>query len=226
MSISRCWPLDMDVVRIFLVGRNAVRAEQFALHHFREAEDGVERGAQFVAHGGEKARLGEVGALGPPPRLVGIEPRLFELGDERVLLRLERDVACGSRVQALDDDEEIADDADRQRRHRQSRLVEARCVKEDHADDHRQHARDEGGRNGRRQQRHHRRDEQHDQNGEGLCVRLARTQKRDDQIGPGRAAKGGREHELAPPRPGVLLGVDAVEESDRQARRRARSRRR
>ena len=40
-----------------------MRAEQLGLHHFGEAEDGVERRAQFVAHRRQEARLGEIGAL-------------------------------------------------------------------------------------------------------------------------------------------------------------------
>ena len=103
-----------------------MRAEELALHHLREAEDGVERRAQLVAHGREEARLGEVGAFGPPPRLVGIELGLLEFGDQRVLLRLERRRCAARRVQAMDDDEEIADDADRHGRDRQGRVLQAR----------------------------------------------------------------------------------------------------
>ena len=50
----------VNVAGIFLVGRHRVRAEQFALHHFGEAEDGVERGAQLMAHRRQKARLGQL----------------------------------------------------------------------------------------------------------------------------------------------------------------------
>ena len=78
----------VDVGGIFLVSRHRVRAEQFALHHFGEPEDGVERRAQFMAHRRQKARLGQIGALGAAARLVGIELGLLEFGDERVLFRL------------------------------------------------------------------------------------------------------------------------------------------
>ena len=166
---------DVDVVGIFLVGGNAVRPEQLALHHLREAENGVERGAQLVAHGGEKAGFREVRALGPPSRLVRVELGLLEFGDERVLLRLKRDVARRGGVQALHDDEEIADHADRHGGGRQRRVLQARGPGEDHADDHRQHAGDKRGGDRRRQQRHDGRRQQHDQHGEGRRVRLAPT---------------------------------------------------
>ena len=87
-------------------------------------------------------------------------------------------------MQAPRDHQEIADDADRQRRRRQRRPVQMRCVEEGHADDHRQHAGDERGRYRRRQKRHHSRDEQHHDDGERLRVRVARFEQRDDEIGP------------------------------------------
>ena len=45
----------MDVAGIILVHRHAVRSENLAFHHFGEAEDGVERRAQLMAHLGEEA---------------------------------------------------------------------------------------------------------------------------------------------------------------------------
>ncbi len=207
----------MDVVRIFLVGRHAVRSEQLPLHHLRKAEDRVKGRAQLMAHRCEKPRLGQIGAFGPAARLVRTELGLFELGDERILLLLKRDVALGRRMQALDDDKEIADDANRDRRRGQRVPLQAGGVKNDDADDHRQHAGHERGRNGRGQQRHHRRNEQHDQRGESLRVRLGRLKQGEDEIGPGGAAKAGRQDELAPPCAGGLLAVGAVEKSDRQS---------
>ena len=123
---------------------------------------------------------------------------------------------AAERVQALDDDQEIADDADRQRHRRRRRALQARGVEHDDAGDHRQHARDVGRRNGRGQQRHHRRNEQQDENGEGLRVRLSGPQERDHEIGPGRAAERRREHELAPPCARRRFGVDALQERDRE----------
>ena len=49
----------------------------FVREHLGEADDGVERRAQLVAHGGEEAALGGIGAL-------GLLARAFE----RLLLRL------------------------------------------------------------------------------------------------------------------------------------------
>ena len=66
----------VNVGRIFLVDRHGVRAENFALHHLGEAEDGVERRAQLVAHLREEARLGDVGGLrrGGAPRRRSLWP--------------------------------------------------------------------------------------------------------------------------------------------------------
>ena len=181
----------VNVGGIFLIGRHPMRTEQLGLHHFGEAEDRVERRAQLVAHRRQEARLGQIGALGAAARFVRIELGLLELGDERVLLRLKRNVLRRGGVQAPRDDQEIADDADRQRRRRQRRPLQTGGVENDHADDHRQHAGDERRRNCRRQKRHHGRDQQHHDNGERLRIRVARLEQRDDQIGPGRAAKRG-----------------------------------
>ena len=76
----------VDVAGILLVGRHVVRAENLALHDLGEAEDGIERRAQLVAHLGEKTRLRDVGGFGAAPRLVGDRLRGFELADQRVLL--------------------------------------------------------------------------------------------------------------------------------------------
>ena len=89
----------VDVGDILLVVGHVERPEHLRLHHLGEAEDGVERRAQLVAHGRQEARLGEVGLLGAPPRLVGIELGLLELGDEGILLgpeleRLDRRARC------------------------------------------------------------------------------------------------------------------------------------
>ena len=44
--------------------REPMRPEHLRLHHFAEADDGVERRAQLMAHVGEEFRLGAVGRLG------------------------------------------------------------------------------------------------------------------------------------------------------------------
>ena len=69
-----------------------MRAENFALHHFGEAENGVERRAQFMAHLREEARLGDIGGFGAVARFVGNRFGLFEFADQHVLLgaRLQR----------------------------------------------------------------------------------------------------------------------------------------
>ena len=74
-----------DVAAIFLVFVGAERAEDAALHHLGETDDGVERRAQLVAHVGEEFGLGAVGALGL--RLL-VEVALGEVG-ELVGLRFE-----------------------------------------------------------------------------------------------------------------------------------------
>ena len=170
-----------------------------------------------MAHRRQKPRFGQISAFGPAPRFVRIELGLFEFGDERVFFGLKGNVARRRLVQAMDDDQEIADDADSERGSRQRGPMQTGGVEDDRADDHRQHPRYERRRNRCGQKRHHGRDEKHHDNGEGLRIRLARLEKRHDEIGPGRAAKAGREHEFAPPSASVLVGVDAVEERDRQS---------
>ena len=57
-------PLAEDVGAIVAVFFRAQRTEGLASHQLREADDGVERRAQLVAHIGEEFRLGAVGGLG------------------------------------------------------------------------------------------------------------------------------------------------------------------
>ena len=54
----------VDQLRVFVTTRGVDHQRTFLAEHFREADDGVERSPQLVAHGGEKAALGGVGALG------------------------------------------------------------------------------------------------------------------------------------------------------------------
>jgi len=65
-----------DVVAVLLIFLGAQRPEHAAAHYFREADNGVERGAQLVAHVGQKFRLGLVGFLGTG-LLIGILLREF-----------------------------------------------------------------------------------------------------------------------------------------------------
>ena len=64
----------VDQLGIFLAARRIQHQRVFLNDHFGEADDGVERRAQFVAHGGEKAALGRVGLLGGGARQI---ERLF-----------------------------------------------------------------------------------------------------------------------------------------------------
>ena len=63
-------------------------AEQFVLHHFREAEDRIERRAQFVAHGREESRLGQICLFRSAARFVGIGLGALEFADQFVFLGL------------------------------------------------------------------------------------------------------------------------------------------
>ena len=54
----------VDQAGIFVAALGVDHQRRFLLQHFGEADDGVERRAQFVAHGGEEAALGGIGALG------------------------------------------------------------------------------------------------------------------------------------------------------------------
>ena len=71
----------VDVGGVLLVGRRAHRPVDGERHHVREADDGVERRAQLVAHVGEELGLGAAGLLG---RFLGRQDRalaLAEVGD-------------------------------------------------------------------------------------------------------------------------------------------------
>ena len=67
----------VDQAGIFAAAPGVEHQPGFLLQHVRETDDGVERRAQFVAHGGEKTALGGIGALGLGARVL-----------ERLLLKL------------------------------------------------------------------------------------------------------------------------------------------
>ena len=67
----------VDQLRIFLAARRIDHQHVFLNDHLRESDDGVQRRAQFMAHGGEEAGLGRI-------RLLGGGARQFE----RLLLDL------------------------------------------------------------------------------------------------------------------------------------------
>src|SRR5262245_51723611 len=54
----------VDELGVFVTTRSVDHQRTFLAEHFREADDGVERSPQLMAHGGEKPALGSVGALG------------------------------------------------------------------------------------------------------------------------------------------------------------------
>ena len=64
MTSSRYWPLWWMSRQYSRYLSRAERAEHARLHDLGEADDGVERRAQLVAHIGEEFRLGLVGLLG------------------------------------------------------------------------------------------------------------------------------------------------------------------
>src|SRR3546814_2447831 len=85
----------VDVGGIALVLRAAERAQQLALHDFREADDGVQRRAQLMAHVGQELRLGAVGELGA---LLGADQRLLRSEEHtselQSLMRISYAVFC------------------------------------------------------------------------------------------------------------------------------------
>ena len=83
-------------------------AEHFRLHHFGEAENGVERRAQLVAHLREEARLGNVGGFGALARFVGNGFGLFQFADQRVFFRARFQRRQRGRIQAIGQHREIA----------------------------------------------------------------------------------------------------------------------
>jgi hypothetical protein len=65
------------------------RAEHLAAHDLGEAEDGIERGSQFMAHRGQETRFGEIGFLGAAAGFVGDGIGDLEFGDQVILLGLD-----------------------------------------------------------------------------------------------------------------------------------------
>ena len=54
----------VDQAGIFVAPLGVEHQRRFLLQHLGEADDGIERRAQFVAHGGEEAAFRRIGALG------------------------------------------------------------------------------------------------------------------------------------------------------------------
>ena len=75
-TASRCRPEFIDQPRILELARG-IELERLVGQHVGEADDGVERRAQLVAHGRDEAALGGAGALGFRAR--GIDGQLLRL---------------------------------------------------------------------------------------------------------------------------------------------------
>ena len=172
----------VDVGGIFLIGRVRVRPQDLRAHDLGEAENGVERGTQLVAHGGEEARLGEVGLLGARPRLVRDRFRLLELGDQRVLLGAELEHGDDGRVEPAHQPDEIDVHADRHGGHRPVERVVEQGEADDDGDRHRQGAGIDDGHHRGCEQHAHRDDDQHRGEDEGVR-RLALRVRADEGDG-------------------------------------------
>jgi len=91
----------VDVVHIVSIFGRLDRAMEFVLHQLREAEDGVRRRAQLVAHTGEELRR-------RPVRGLGERAGFFERGLGKLSCRdiqddaIPRDIAVGERVGRID----------------------------------------------------------------------------------------------------------------------------
>ena len=142
----------MDVGGIVLVDRNGVGAKNFALHHFREAENGIERSAQLVAHLREEARLRHVGGFGTVAGFVRDRLGLLEFADQGVLFGAGFQRRQRGRMQAMCEQGEVAFRGDGQRR--EHVIIECATQQEVHGD---------GGRdrNGRREGRDRQAGRQH-----------------------------------------------------------------
>ena len=64
----------VDIPGIFEVFRRTERTVIFTAHDLGEADDGVQRRAEFVAHPGQEFRLGLVGLLGGEQSQIGFLP--------------------------------------------------------------------------------------------------------------------------------------------------------
>ena len=71
----------VDQLGIFLAARRIQHQRLFLNDHLREADDRVQRRAQFVAHGREEARLGGVRLLGGTARQIERLLLDFPVGD-------------------------------------------------------------------------------------------------------------------------------------------------
>ena len=190
----------MDVVRVFLVDRVLVRPQDLRAHDLGKAEDGIERRAQLVAHGGEEAGLRLVRFLGARSRLVGNRLRLLELGDQSVLLRAEPDHGGDGGVRAAHQPDEIDIDADGHSRHGPIIGI----IEEREADDdrgcHRQGAGIDDRHHWRREQHAHRDDDEKRGKDESMRRLAAAAGADKGDRRPGKAVEELGGHHLGAPR--------------------------
>ena len=182
-------------------------AEEFTFHDLGKAQDGVERGAELVAHRGEEAALGEARLLGPAARLVGVQLRLFELDDQFVLLGLEQQGRERRRVQAPRQNDEIDLRDGRHGEHRQELMPRLGPGEGRDGEHHRDQARIDGGRHGGRDHRRHRADEQQHEQHRGLGRRVVNLHDERGARGPNGALHrlGGDQDPLPRGEPGVAV---------------------
>ena len=175
-----------------------MRAEHFGLHHLGEAEDGVERRPQFVAHLGEELRLGDVGAFRAPPRVVGYQFRLFELADQRVLLGARHQRRQARRIEPMGEQREIALSGNRH--DAEDVVVQVALQREVQRDGegHRHGCREHRDRQARRQHARDRDHQQHHEQHEGARA-LVLADRMDEVVHPGKAVEEIEDDEAQPP---------------------------
>ena len=64
-DLQQVTPAEMDVRDIAPIRVAADRTQHFRFHQIRKSDDRIQRGAQLVAHVGEKVGFGFAGSLGP-----------------------------------------------------------------------------------------------------------------------------------------------------------------
>ena len=159
-----------------------------------------------MAHRRQKTRLGEIGAFGAPPRLVRVQLRLFQFGDERLLLGLIGQAGERRALQPIGEKDEIGERAAAEQRQRFPHQAIAPGG-EDHHD--RQHRRQQGAADGegnrRGDDRRHGRDQHQDRQHEAVRVRIRQGQQLNRRERPEGAREDLDRGEHAAPAPGRTL---------------------
>ena len=188
----------VNVAGVVLVHRHRVRAENLALHHLREAEDGVERRAQLVTHLREEPRFGDVGGFGAAARLVGNRLRLLELADQCVLFRARFERRQRRRVEPIGEQRKITL---RRQRHDGEDVIVQRALEDEierDGDGDRQGERQHRDRQARRQHARYRHHQQHDEQHERAGL-LVDAERMDEDEGPRHAEEQIEQDEAQPP---------------------------